>query len=166
MSSKLQHSVTYPFSTQRLWELVTNEQYWHDLIERINSSHGHIDSYTRDGDTVVVEMHQGIPADKLPSGVTKIKPGDMEIPRRNTFRLVGDTIEGEIAATVDGAPVNINGTLTTSGDPARTDYTADVAVSIPLLGGKIEKQVIGHLIDLLDSEHGHTVDWEQENRLT
>ena len=79
---------------------------------------------------------------------------------------VADTIEGEIAATVDGAPVKINGTLTTSGDPARTDYTADVAVSIPLLGGKIEKQVIGHLIDLLDSEHGHTVDWEQENRLT
>ncbi|MGV9795636.1 MULTISPECIES: DUF2505 domain-containing protein [unclassified Gordonia (in: high G+C Gram-positive bacteria)] len=166
MSSKLQHSVSYPFSTQRLWEIVSTEQYWHDLVARINADHGRVDSFTLDGDTVVVEMHQGVPADKLPSSVTKIKPGDMEIPRRNTYRLVGDKVDGEISATVDGAPVKIRGTVVTTGDPARTDYTADVAVSIPLLGGKIEKSVIGQLIDLLDAEHGHTVDWEQENRLT
>lgn len=158
--------MSYPFSTQRLWEIVSTEQYWRDLLEGINSSHGRVDKFTVAGDTVTVELHQGVPADRLPSQVTAIKPGDLQIPRTNVFRLVDGRIDGEIHATVEGAPVKINGTVVTSGDPAVTEYSAEVAVSIPLFGGKIEKAVISQLIELLDTEREHTVDWEAANRLT
>jgi hypothetical protein len=88
MASKLQHLDSYPFSTERLWAIFTTEQYWHDLVERMNAGHGHVEKVTIAGDTVTVEMNQGIPAEKLPSAVTKIMPGDLRIPRRNTYRLV------------------------------------------------------------------------------
>ncbi len=76
MASKLQHLDSYPFSTERLWAIFTTEQYWHDLVERMNAGHGHVEKVTIAGDTVTVEMNQGIPAEKLPSAVTKIMPGD------------------------------------------------------------------------------------------
>ncbi|MFT4394295.1 DUF2505 domain-containing protein [Gordonia lacunae] len=168
MASKLQHTVSYPFSTARLWAIYTTEKYWHDLVERMNSGHGHVEKVTIAEDTVTVEIQQGIPADKLPSAVTKVMPGDLRIPRKNTYRLVGDRIEGETQATVDGAPVpvEVTGTLLTTGDPATTDNRAEVSVNLPLFGGKIEKSVVSELSALLDAERGHTVEWESENPLT
>jgi len=168
MASKLQHSESYPFSTERLWALYTTEQYWHDLVERMNSGHGHVEKVNIAGDTVTVEMNQGIPAEKLPSAVTKIMPGDLRIPRKNTYRLVGGRIEGEVHATVEGAPVpvNVNGSTTIAGDPAASDCSAEVSVNLPMFGGKIEKAVVSELVGLLDHERGHTVDWESENPLT
>lgn len=168
MASKLSHSVSYPFSTQRLWEIYTTEQYWHDLVERMNSGHGHVEKVSIEGDTVSVEMNQGIPADHLPSAVTKVMPGDLRIPRKNSYRLVEGRIEGDIHATVEGAPVpvNVTGRIVTSGDPASSDCSAEVSVNLPLFGKKIEKAVIDELSGLLDHERGHTVDWETENPLT
>lgn len=168
MASKLQHLDSYPFSTERLWAIFTTEQYWHDLVERMNAGHGHVEKVTIAGDTVTVEMNQGIPAERLPSAVTKIMPGDLRIPRRNTYRLVGDRIVAEMHATVEGAPVPVNvyGTITTSGDPATSDCEAEVSVNLPMFGGKIEKAVVSELVGLLEHERGHTVDWDSENRLT
>ena len=94
MASTLNHTVTYTFSTARYWEIITNEQYWRDLLQIINSSHGVLESFSLDGDTVTVEMKQGIPEDKLPSMITKVRPGDLEIPRRNVFTRNGETISG------------------------------------------------------------------------
>ncbi|MBA5846903.1 DUF2505 domain-containing protein [Gordonia amicalis] len=168
MASKLQHLDSYPFSTERLWAIFTTEQYWHDLVERMNAGHGHVEKVTIAGETVTVEMNQGIPAERLPSAVTKIMPGDLRIPRRNTYRLVGDRIVAEMHATVEGAPVPVNvyGTITTSGDPATSDCEAEVSVNLPMFGGKIEKAVVSELVGLLEHERGHTVDWDSENRLT
>lgn len=37
MATKLEHTVSpYPFSTDRLWEVVTTEQYWRDLLDAMN----------------------------------------------------------------------------------------------------------------------------------
>ena len=55
MASKLQHTVSYPFSTARLWAIYTTEKYWHDLVERMNSGHGHVEKVTITGDTVTVD---------------------------------------------------------------------------------------------------------------
>lgn len=162
MASTLRHSVSYPFSTTRLWEVLSTEQYWRDLLETIG--HGSLESFTRDEESVTVTMRQVVPADKLPSVVTKIRPGDLEIPRRSVLRLANDQIAGELTATVDGAPAKVAGRQVTSGDQAKTDYSGSVTVSIPLVGGKIEKAILDQLIVLLDAERDHTVDWEQTNR--
>ncbi len=65
MASPLKHSVSYPFSADRYWEIVSTEQYWHDLLEATNSSHGRLESFSSDGTTVTVKMLQGVPEDRL-----------------------------------------------------------------------------------------------------
>lgn len=164
MATTMTHSVSYPFSAQRMWEVLSTEQYWRDMLEAINSSHGKLESFESAGGTITVVMEQGVPEDRLPSAVTKIRPGDLEIPRHSTFTLDGDTIRGTIVASVAGAPAKIQGTVLTSGDPASTTYEAEVAVSIPFVGGKIEKAVIEQLVDLLDREAEHAVTWEANHR--
>ena len=164
MASTMEHTVSYPFSVQRLWEVLSSETYWRDLLEAINSSHGKLESFEVAGDTVTVAMQQGVPAEKLPSMVSKVLNGDAQIPRRNTFRLVGDQITGEMTATVSGAPAKVVGTVTTDGDPATTRYSADVDVSVPFVGGKIEKAIIDELVALLDAEHEQTIAWEAAHR--
>ncbi|MDY6810471.1 MAG: DUF2505 domain-containing protein [Actinomycetota bacterium] len=164
MASTMEHTVSYPFSVQRLWEVLSSETYWRDLLEAINSSHGKLESFEVAGDTVTVAMQQGVPADKLPSIVSKALNGDAQIPRRNTFRLGGDQITGEMTATVSGAPAKVAGTVVTGGDPATTRYTAEVDVSVPFVGGKIEKAIIDQLVELLDAEHEQTITWEAGHR--
>ena len=161
MASTLNHTVTYPFSTTRYWEIITNEQYWRDLLQIINSSHGELVSFALDGDTVTVEMKQGIPEDKLPSMITKVRPGDLEIPRRNEFTRNGDTISGTMTASVTGAPATVEATVSVTGDPAAMQYSGSANVSIPFVGGKIEKAVIDELTKLLDAEHDETVTWKK-----
>ena len=54
MATKLEHTVSYPFSTDRLWEVVTTEQYWRDLLDAMNHDKGVLESFSHDGDTVTV----------------------------------------------------------------------------------------------------------------
>ncbi len=164
MATKLEHTVSYPFSTDRLWEVVTTEQYWRDLLDAMNHDKGVLESFSHDGDTVTVTCRQVVDADKLPSVVQKIRSGDIVIPRRTVLRRTGDSITGELGASVEGAPAKIEGKQTSSGDPSSTRYTAAVSVGIPLVGGKIEKAIAEQLNRLLDAERDETLNWEAGNR--
>ncbi|RPA65556.1 DUF2505 domain-containing protein [Gordonia oryzae] len=164
MASPLQHSVSYPFSADRYWEIVSTEQYWHDLLEATNSSHGRLESFSSDGTTVTVAMLQGVPEDRLPTVVTKVRPGDLEIPRTMTFTRAKDAVNGTMHASVSGAPADVEGALVVSGDPAGAEYTGTAKVGIPFVGGKIESAVIEQLVNLLDNEREKTVTWEADHR--
>lgn len=111
-----------------------------------------LESFSHDGDTVTVTCRQVVDADKLPSVVQKIRSGDIVIPRRTVLRRTGDSITGELGASIKGAPAKIEGKQTSSGDPSSTRYTAAVSVGIPLVGGKIEKAIAEQLNRLLDAE--------------
>lgn len=164
MATSLEHIVSYPFSVDRYWEIVSTEQYWRDLLEATNSSHGKLESFSLEGDTVTVEMLQGVPEDRLPSIVTKVRPGDLWIPRRTVFAREGATVTGTMTASVSGAPADFDGHLSVSGEPATATYTGSAKVSVPFVGGKIESAVIEQLVDLLDNEHEKTVTWEADHR--
>lgn len=164
MATNLEHTVSFPFSTDRLWQLVTDERYWRDLLAAINGDKGVLESFEHNGDTVTVVCKQVVPEDKLPSIVTKVRSGDLAIPRRSVLRRNGADITGDLAASVEGAPAKINGTQVSSGDPASTKYNAAVEVGIPFVGGKIEKAIAEQLGALLDAERDATIDWEAGNR--
>ena len=85
MASNFDYSVSYPFDVRTLWSLISTEQYWHDLIERTNAEHGSVESFSHDGSTVTVATKQGVGAEELPSVVTAVRPGDVEIPRTIEF---------------------------------------------------------------------------------
>ena len=159
MSSKFEHSVSYPSSVSALWSLISTEEYWRDLIAATNGEHGVLESFTLDGDTVTVVTKQGVGAENLPSVVTAVRPGDLEIPRTSVFTLGGAAITGHMEASVSGAPATISGDITIAGEPAVAQYLGTANVAIPFVGGKIEKAVIEQVGHLLDAERDATVDF-------
>ncbi|MFM9378988.1 DUF2505 domain-containing protein [Gordonia sp. VNK21] len=161
MATNFEHSVEYPFSTGRLWELITGEQYWNDLMEATNAGHGSVESVSAEGDELTVTTKQGVGAENLPSVITKVRPGDLEIPRSIVYRRAGDRITGRMEASVTGAPAKIFGDIVISGDPAVARYEGRAEVGIPFVGGKIEKAVIEQVEQLLDAERDATVDFQQ-----
>ena len=164
MASPLKHSVSYPFSTDRYWEIVSSEQYWRDLLEATNSSHGTLQSFSATDTSVEVDLLQGVPEDRLPSVVTKVRPGDLEIPRKMSFTRTADGITGTVSASVTGAPAHVEGEVAASGDPATATYTGEAKVGIPFVGGKIETAVIEQLVELFNNEREKTVTWEADHR--
>lgn len=163
MATRFEHSVDYPFSTGRLWELISVENYWTDLIKAINGDHGSLDEFTRTGDAITVAMTQRIPENKLPSIVTTVRRGDLTIPRRIALTYAGGTITGDTRASVSGVSAGITATQTSSGDAASTLYRGEIKVSLPFVGGKIEKIVKDQLVDLFNGERDETVEWERDN---
>ncbi|MGB3302829.1 DUF2505 domain-containing protein [Gordonia sp. (in: high G+C Gram-positive bacteria)] len=161
MSSKFEHSVNYPFPVATLWALISTEQYWRDLLQATNAEHGSLESFAINGDEVTVVTKQGVGAENLPSVVTAVRPGDVEIPRTIDFRLVGDVIAGTMNASVSGAPAKIRGDINIAGNPAVAQYSGEADVSIPFVGGKIEKAIIEQVSQLLDAERDATVDFQQ-----
>ena len=161
MASNFEHSVSYPFSVEDLWALLSDEQYWHDLLKATNAEHGVLESFTLDGDAVTVVTKQGIAAENLPKAVTAVRPGDLEIPRTCVFTRGADTITGRMEASVTGAPAKISGDIAITGEPAVARYTGSVDVPIPFVGGKIERAVIEQVLILLDAERDATLDFRQ-----
>ncbi len=161
MASNFEYSVSYPFGVAELWALISSEQYWNALIQATNAELGSVESFSHDGNQVSVTTKQGVGPEELPSVVTAVHPGGVEIPRTIDFVLAGDQIIGQMAASVSGAPAKIHGDVSIAGSPATATYMGDCAVSIPFVGGKIEKAVIDQLRHLLDAERDATVEYQQ-----
>ncbi|QLY32239.1 DUF2505 domain-containing protein [Nocardia huaxiensis] len=134
-----------------------NEQYWKDRIEAVGGPNARIDAISIDGDNVRVDMTQTIPASELPAQITAIKPEGLVIPRTETWHGQGGTVE----AHVDGAPANVNGTLTVTdtGNGSTFVVDASIDVKIPLFGKKIEAAIQQHLTELLEREAEFTDNW-------
>ena len=161
MGTRFEHSVDYPFSTGRLWELVSAENYWTDLLKAINGDLGVLEEFTRKGDAVTVAMTQVVPEDKLPSIVTTVRGGDLKIPRRIVLSYAGGIITGDTTASVSGVSAGIKATQSSSGEKASTLYRGEIKVSLPFVGGKIEKVVKDQIVDLFNGERDETVEWER-----
>ncbi|HEY8371838.1 MAG TPA: DUF2505 domain-containing protein [Pseudonocardiaceae bacterium] len=121
---------------------------------------------TADGNGRVV-LRQGIPSDRLPSFVRTLVPGHLVIEREETWQRDGETARGAVHATVPGAPATIGGTMEIAPagpDACRSEVRLRVEVSIPFIGGKVEKVIIDQLRRLLTAENEFTTDWLAQNQ--
>ncbi|WP_306363139.1 DUF2505 domain-containing protein [Nocardia sp. CC227C] len=134
-----------------------NEQYWKDRVEQVGGDNARIESIVIDGERVHVELIQTIPAADLPAQITAIKPDGLVIPRTEIW----NGSSGTFTARVDGAPAEVNGTLTLSADGTGSTYVVDgnIEVKIPLFGRKIEAAIQENLSDLLVREAEFTDNW-------
>jgi Protein of unknown function (DUF2505) len=115
---------------------------------------------------VTVRMVQMVPEENLPSLITKIRPGDLQIDRIQTWGPLEATgSKGSFEASIPGAPVKIGGTVALAADGAGSVMTLDgeVSVKIPLIGGKAESVGVAQLTKLLEWEDEFTAEWIGEH---
>lgn len=162
VSRRIEHSSTYTFPVPQVHSALTSEQYWRDRIAEVGGDEATLDEITVGDGTIAVRMTQAIPAEHLPGVVTKIRPGDLIIKRSETWAgLNDDQATGTFAAEVEGAPAKISGTQKLSGQDsgAIVEVSAEVAVKIPLFGGKIESVVADEILRLIETEQEFTQSW-------
>ncbi|MEV6277558.1 DUF2505 domain-containing protein [Nocardia sp. NPDC051832] len=157
MATPLAYTARYSHPAAAVRAALADEQYWKDRIAEVGGDNAKLNSFSANGDQVRVDMVQAIAAELLPPAITAVRPGDLIIPRVESW--TGDTATFE--ATVEGAPAQVRGTVTLSEDGAGSTATVQgqIEVKIPLFGGKIEKAIQEHLTELLQSEEEFTNTW-------
>ncbi|MET9212153.1 MULTISPECIES: DUF2505 domain-containing protein [unclassified Nocardia] len=157
MATPLAYTARYTKPVAAVRAAFSDEQYWKARIEEVGGPGARLDSFSGTGDQVRVQMVQSIPADQLPPAITAVRPGDLVIPRTESYTGTTGTIE----AHVDGAPAKVNATvtLTDEGTGSIATISGTIEVKIPLFGGKIEAAISEHLLELLSNEAGFTEQW-------
>lgn len=157
MATPLAYTAHYAHPAAAVRAALADEQYWKDRIEEVGGPGARLDSFSADGDRLRVEMVQTIPASELPAAITSVRPGDLIIPRTETY----EGLSGVFEAHVEGAPAKVRGTVTLTGSDAASQAVVDgsVEVTIPLFGKKIEAVVAEKLLELLASETDFTNTW-------
>ncbi|MGF0317579.1 DUF2505 domain-containing protein [Nocardia fluminea] len=158
MATPLAFTAGYTHSVDAVRAAYSDEQYWKARIAEVGGPGARLDAFAVDGDQVRVQMVQSIPAEQLPPAITAVRPGDLIIPRIETYTGTGGIFE----ARVDGAPAVVRGTVTMASDGGTGSTTAingTIEVKIPLFGGKIEAAISERLIELLGNEATFTEEW-------
>lgn len=162
MATKLQHSIDFPCPPADFAAAVASEQYWNDLVANVAADVSELGSFSATGDEVRVVLQQRVPEKNLPSVITKIRGGDLEIERTVVWSSAdGEIRTGTFTADVNGAPAKVKGTqtLVATATGAQVIFEGSVEVSIPFIGGKIEKQISKEVQALIDAERDYTITW-------
>lgn len=162
MARRILHSCSYPQSVDQVHRALTSEQYWRDRLVEVGGDGATFGHLTAGDGAVDVEVAQAIPAEHLPSIITKVRPGDLVITRTETWGpLDGGRATGTFTARVEGVPAALSGALTLSadGDGSTVGLDGQVEVKLPLIGGKIESVIAEQVTELLENEDVFTATW-------
>ncbi|MGO1050527.1 DUF2505 domain-containing protein [Crossiella sp. CA198] len=164
MATSTETSHGYSFPAARVAATMVDETYLRDRLAAVGGPKGELISLAATGAETVLKLRQGIPADKLPSFVRTLIPGDLVIERVETWRPSGEGATASVHATVPGAPATIECSIAISaaGQGCRVAGRLQVSVSLPFVGGKVERAVIEQVARLLDTEHEFTQRWLSE----
>lgn len=157
----------YGGTVEQVHEAFGDERYW---LARLTDSGA--DMYSLD--SMVVDEQGGIDvvttqtlrAGRLPGVVTQFHRGDLSFVREERWSPVSDgRASATVKGSIPGAPANLTGSamLTPTGSGSRLEFTVEVEVRVPLVGGKIENFIGGQLVDLLIAEQRFTTLWITEN---
>lgn len=157
----------YDCSVEQVHRAFRDERYWLARLAASGADEARLDAFRvgSDGGIDVVTT-QVLQAARLPGVIHQFHHGDLEIRRAETWTGVADgAAEASVASSIVGAPVSLSGDarLAPSKRLSRLAFRATVEVRIPLLGGKLEKFIGKHLVQLLIEEQRFTTIWIGEN---
>jgi hypothetical protein len=130
-----------------------------DRYESAGDSEVEVLENQSDGDGWVIRSRRAVTVD-LPGFAAKVlKPTNtmLQVDRWSAADSQGART-GTFAIEVDGAPVEVSGTidLETDGDGCRQTVVGELRVKVPLIGGKIAKWAQGDSQERLEQEFAHT----------
>lgn len=108
------------------------------------------------GMSVKVDQHR--PATEVPSFARKLVGEEINILQEETWH---SPTSADLAVTIPGKPGHLNGTVAITGDDTGTTEVveAEVKVSIPLIGGKLEGFIGDMLVKALRAENKVGREW-------
>jgi hypothetical protein len=161
MPSRFEHRASFAAPVDTVHATLVDEAFLTARLRDIGGKGAALLDHRTSEDGVAVRLRQGVDAQQLPGAVRSILSGDLVVEREERWR--GHESAGR--ATINGVPAEISsrGRLTPRGAGTELVVSAEVKVSIPLIGGKIEKVVAEQVTKLLAAEAEYAEKWLAEH---
>ena len=157
MARRIEHHTTSPHSAEKVFGAMVDETYLRDRLAAVGGNDAALVTFSSAGERTSYQLRQGVPAEHLPSIAKSLLGGDLVIQRVENWAAGAGTVE----VTINGVPGRLEGafTITGNGSGSKLTLTGEVKVSIPLMGGKLEKLIAEQVAVLLDKESEFTSEW-------
>lgn len=162
MATRFSHTAHIDAPVEAVFTSYGDEAYWRDRIAAAGSPRDSLDEFDVSGDEITVTVTQHIPESDIPDAARKVLKGQLVIVRKSVYSgFDGERFTGSARAEAAGGLGLIDGGAETLGREggAVESVSGQVKVSVPLLGGKLEKMVVGHLDRLFEAEYQHLRRW-------
>jgi hypothetical protein len=157
MARRIEHHTTSPHSAEKVYGALVDETFLRDRLASIGGNDAELVTFSTSGGRTSYQLKQGVPAEHLPSIAKSLLGGDLVIERIENWAAGAGTVE----VTINGVPGRLDGafTVTNNGAGSKTTLVGEVKVSIPLMGGKLEKLIAEQVVVLLNKESEFTSEW-------
>jgi hypothetical protein len=160
MASRFEHRATFAAPVDTVYATLVDEAFLTARLRDIGGKGAALLDHRTSDDGADIRLRQGVDANHLPGVVRSVLSGDLVVEREEHWR--GHESTGK--ATINGVPAEIRfrSRLAARGDGTDAVIDAEVRVSIPLIGGRIEKVVAEQVTKLLVAEAEYTEKWLAE----
>jgi len=165
MPTRFEHRATFSSPPAIVYATLVDRAFLSERLKALGGKGAAIVEYTGSGDEVSFRLRQGLDAEKLPGAVRAILKGDLVVDRAERWTLDGGTHTGIGSANISGVPGEIKSRIRVeaAGGGSAVVTTAEVKVSIPLIGGKFEGVIAEQVGKLLAAESEFTGKWLAEH---
>jgi hypothetical protein len=143
------------------WKIFFHEPYNTDLYQRIEVKENTL-LYTKEDETTIKFSRRVIPKRDLPGVIKKIVGGDLGYTETSTFHKGKNLLEVKIEPSLMKEKTKIFGKYTITPiapGKVRRVFEGDIDVSIPLVGGRVEKAIIEDMTKSYDVAAQVTREW-------
>jgi hypothetical protein len=163
MSRQIDYRSTSPYSADEVYATMVDPEYLRTRLEQIGGPGAGLLEHTADVQGAHYRLRHGLDAKDLPSVVRGVLPGDVTIERTERWtRQESGRYLGDVQVAIPGTPASAAGGMRLRDLPdggSELNVRADVTVSVPLIGGKIEEIVADQVQRLLTAESAYTQQW-------
>ncbi|HEY0452191.1 DUF2505 domain-containing protein [Actinophytocola sp.] len=164
MATSLEHRSTYPAPPTVVYSTLVDEAFLAARLRGIGGKGAALLEHSLSDSRAAFRMRQGVDASRLPGAVRSILNGDLVVEREERWEPADGGYAGTSRVTISGVPGEIRGRSRIEAASTGTALvvTAQVKVSIPLVGGKLEKVVAEQVGKLLATEAEFAEKWLAE----
>ena len=166
MARSIDYRSTLAFPAEKVFATMTDPEYLRARLRELGGPGSQLLEHEATPEGARYRLRQGLSERDLPPIVGKVVGGDLAIERTESLRRTGaGSYDGDVDVKIGGVPASAGGTMrladSGSGDGAGSlfEVNADVAVNVPLFGGKIEEIVAEQVRRLLEAETAFTIHW-------
>ncbi|QYN36363.1 DUF2505 domain-containing protein [Pseudonocardia sp. DSM 110487] len=167
MSRQIDFRSVSPHPADEVYATMVDPDYLRARLERIGGPGANLLEHSADVQGARYRLRLGLDAKDLPAVVRSVLPGNLTIERNERWtRQDSGRYLGDVDVTIPGAPASATGGMRLRDLPeggSELNVRADVRVSVPLIGGKIEGVVGEQVQRLLTAETAFTDEWLAQN---
>jgi hypothetical protein len=169
MSRQIDYRSSSPHSADEVYATMVDPDYLRARLEQIGGPDAGLLEHGSDaGGGAHYRLRHGLDAKDLPSIVRGVLPGNVTIERTERWtRQDGGRYLGDVQVAIPGTPASAAGGMRLRDVPeggSELHVRADVTVSVPLVGGKIEGIIADQVRKLLAAETAFTGQWIASGR--